>query len=80
MTHTFGSTFGPICHAIYHNRPASPDSPTVDRIVESSIRNSVRRWKAAGGDVIVFKEFVAFAHPDLYQHMRGVLVQETIET
>eukprot|EP00116_Pleurobrachia_bachei_P007711 sb/3467973/ len=62
------------------DKPASPDAPTVDRIVESSIRNSVRRWKAAGGDVIEFKEFVAFAHPDLYQHMRGVLVQETIET
>ncbi|XP_069133662.1 calumenin-like isoform X2 [Argopecten irradians] len=64
----------------YEDSPDSVDSPTFS--YKDTIDRDHRRWEAADTDKdmkLSKEEFVHFLHPEDSDHMRDVVVQETIE-
>lgn len=77
----FGERAKEAANQIYQDKGGrevkSKDSDDEDTVKQ--IKVAVRRWKGAGGFSMSLKEFYSFAHPEMHQHMRHILVKETIE-
>lgn len=78
-TIAFGATHTETCNEVYNDKKPAEFSKLGDQVQEA-IMTAVRRWRAAGGWSMGQEEFTGFTYPELFQHMRNVVVAEAYQT
>jgi len=78
-TIAFGSTHTDVCNEVYNDK-TPPEFSELSKQVQDAITTAVRRWRAAGGFSMSQEEFTGFTYPELFQHMRNVVVAEAYQT
>ena len=75
----FGSNHVDTCKEVYDNK-TPPEFSKLGKQVQDAITTAVRRWRAAGGFSMSQEEFTGFTYPELFQHMRNIVVAEAYQT
>lgn len=75
----FGANHVETCRAVYDNK-TPPEFSKLGTQVQDAIMTAVRRWRAAGGFSMSQEEFTGFTYPELFQHMRNIVVAEAYQT